>query len=204
VAHPTDASDPISSCPFCHNPTLQHYRLPSVTATVTKWRKRNFSSELRRGKVRSTVLLHLRDRRGPYALHHRAGRVEETFLGSSVQRPSQVSDAGTVRRRARPGCTRVCLTNSGVRGIPSAEGREHWRNCYGQARGDHRPSLGADRAAPAARRRQEGRPMRLQGMTDGEDYRDLLTRLSTALTLRGGLPRGRAPESSLTPTHSGE
>ena len=24
------------SCPFCHNPTLQHYRLPTVTTNVTR------------------------------------------------------------------------------------------------------------------------------------------------------------------------
>jgi hypothetical protein len=34
-AHPTDFST-LFPCPFCHNPTLQHYRLPVVTATVTK------------------------------------------------------------------------------------------------------------------------------------------------------------------------
>src|SRR5215211_1308626 len=33
-AHPTQSSLPFL-CPFCHNTTLQHYRLPSVTATVT-------------------------------------------------------------------------------------------------------------------------------------------------------------------------
>src|SRR5215208_6497221 len=33
-AHPTQSSHPFL-CPFCHNTTLQHYRLPSVTATVT-------------------------------------------------------------------------------------------------------------------------------------------------------------------------
>ena len=33
--HPTDSST-LCLCPFCHNPTLHHYRLPSVTTTVTK------------------------------------------------------------------------------------------------------------------------------------------------------------------------
>src|SRR5215203_5931899 len=35
AAHPADYSM-LFSCPFCHNPTLQHYRLRSVTTTVTK------------------------------------------------------------------------------------------------------------------------------------------------------------------------
>src|SRR5215208_8033247 len=35
AAHPT-ASSTLFPCPFCHNTTLQHDRLPSVTATVTK------------------------------------------------------------------------------------------------------------------------------------------------------------------------
>jgi len=29
-------SSSLGSCPFCHNPTLGHYRLPSVTTTSTK------------------------------------------------------------------------------------------------------------------------------------------------------------------------
>jgi hypothetical protein len=35
VARPTDNSH-LCSCPFRHNPTLQHHRLSSVTITVTK------------------------------------------------------------------------------------------------------------------------------------------------------------------------
>jgi hypothetical protein len=35
VAYPTDSST-LFARPFCHNPTLPHYRLPSVTTTVTK------------------------------------------------------------------------------------------------------------------------------------------------------------------------
>src|SRR5215204_29904 len=35
VAHPIDSST-LFPCPFCHNPTLQHYRLPSVTTNVTR------------------------------------------------------------------------------------------------------------------------------------------------------------------------
>src|SRR5215218_1471459 len=38
-------SSSLSPCPLCHNPTLQHYRLPSVTANVTK---QNIQGELRR------------------------------------------------------------------------------------------------------------------------------------------------------------
>src|SRR5215204_3400942 len=34
-AHPT-VSSTVLSCPFSHNATLQHYRLPSVTTTVTE------------------------------------------------------------------------------------------------------------------------------------------------------------------------
>src|SRR5215212_8736346 len=44
VAHPTQSSLPFL-CPFCHNTTLQHYRLPSVTATVTN---EKIQGELRR------------------------------------------------------------------------------------------------------------------------------------------------------------
>ena len=35
VAYPTDSST-LFPCPFCHNTTLQHYPLPSVTTNVTK------------------------------------------------------------------------------------------------------------------------------------------------------------------------
>ena len=35
MAHPTDSST-LFACPFCHNPTLQHYRLLNATATVTR------------------------------------------------------------------------------------------------------------------------------------------------------------------------
>jgi hypothetical protein len=35
VARPADSSI-LCHCPFCHNITLQHYRLPSVRANVTK------------------------------------------------------------------------------------------------------------------------------------------------------------------------
>jgi hypothetical protein len=49
VAHPTDSSPLILfSCPFCHNPTLQHYRLQSVTTTVTRivvWAKKHSTLE---------------------------------------------------------------------------------------------------------------------------------------------------------------
>src|SRR5215211_6622896 len=34
--HPPDPST-LFPCPFGHNTTLQHYRLPSVTTTVTSW-----------------------------------------------------------------------------------------------------------------------------------------------------------------------
>src|SRR5215203_709708 len=49
-AHPTDSS-PLFPCPFCHNPTLQHYRLPSVTTTVTK---QNIQGELPRILLKRT------------------------------------------------------------------------------------------------------------------------------------------------------
>src|SRR5215211_681998 len=35
ATHPTNSSI-LHSCPLCHNPNLQHYRLPSVTTTVTR------------------------------------------------------------------------------------------------------------------------------------------------------------------------
>ena len=35
MAHPTDSS-PLFLCPFCHNLSLQHYRLLNVTTNVTR------------------------------------------------------------------------------------------------------------------------------------------------------------------------
>src|SRR5215203_4170606 len=49
-AHLTDPST-LFPCPFCHNHTLQHYRLPSVTTTVTK---QKIQHELRRIPKRRT------------------------------------------------------------------------------------------------------------------------------------------------------
>src|SRR5215212_7536565 len=49
-AHPTQSSLPFL-CPFCHNTTLQHYRLPSVTATVTN---EKIQGELRRIPILGT------------------------------------------------------------------------------------------------------------------------------------------------------
>jgi DNA invertase Pin-like site-specific DNA recombinase len=35
-----DGPAALLTCPFCHNPTLQHYRLPSVTTNVTRERSK--------------------------------------------------------------------------------------------------------------------------------------------------------------------
>ncbi len=40
TAHPTDSST-LFPCALCHNTTLQHYRLPNVTVTVTSKNFRN-------------------------------------------------------------------------------------------------------------------------------------------------------------------
>src|SRR5215213_4903968 len=52
--HSTDSST-LFHCPFCHNPTLQHYRLLNATATVTRtvvWAKVTNFVELRKDEVR--------------------------------------------------------------------------------------------------------------------------------------------------------
>jgi mannose-6-phosphate isomerase-like protein (cupin superfamily) len=47
-------------------------------------------------------LLHLRDRRGAHALHHRAGRIGGTLPRSSIQRASQGHDAAPLAQAPGP------------------------------------------------------------------------------------------------------